>query len=245
MCLLSATDGARGQWIGRFFTNIQAHVWGVVDSCSEYLSLREQNDKLSESNFDLQTKLFRFEHEGSFVDPAPRGNFTFMKACVVTMTTGSQHNYIIIDKGAADGICKDDGIISEKGIIGIVQSVTENYAYALSLANVDMTVSARVGKDGAVGTIRWNGGSVRRVNLSGIPIHCEIQPNDTIYSSGFSTIFPSSIPLGRVISSKADNGNSREAELELFEDISTLKYVTLVRNTERKQIQSLIQEAEQ
>lgn len=231
--------------MGRFFTNIQAGVWGFFDSWGEYFSLREQNEKLATENFDLQAQLFKLEQGDTIANPTPRENFSFISACIVTMTTGSQHNYLILDRGAADGIRKDDGVISSRGVVGMVQSVTENFAYAISYANVNMTVSARVGQNGAVGTLRWDGRSTNRGLLTGIPLQCSIEPNDTIYTSGFSTIFPGDIPIGTVISTKSNKGSSCEAAIQLFEDISTLKYVTIVRNTDRDQIQSLIKEDEE
>lgn len=245
LCLLSCGDGARQQWIGRFFTNIQAGLWGTADSIGEYFSLRAGNERLAQENFELRERIHKMEKAAVPADPGPRENFSFTSATIVTMTRGSQHNYMILDRGDADGIEKDDGIITDRGAIGIVQSVTEKFAYAISYANMNMSVSARIGRQGAVGTLRWDGRSTNRSVLSGIPLHCAMQKGDTVYTSGFSTIFPGGIPLGTILSTKEDNGNSSEVQVELFEDMSALKYVTIVRNLDREELKLLSGEGKQ
>ena len=62
-------------------------------------------------------------------------------------------------------------------------------------------------------------------------------------SSGFSTIYPPDIPLGRVIESKISQGSSQELSVALFEDFRSLHNVYIVRNNRGEEIQELYEKA--
>ena len=53
-------------------------------------------------------------------------------------------------------------------------------------------------KGGAFGTITWKGDDYRYALLSQIPMSEQVNPGDTIISSGYSTIYPKGITIGVV-----------------------------------------------
>ena len=67
----------------------------------------------------------------------------------------------------------------------------------------------------------------------------EFEPGDTVFTSGFSSIFPPDIPLGTTGKSKIVNGATYEIEIELFEDFGSLRYVTIVENLGKGEIKQL------
>ena len=67
----------------------------------------------------------------------------------------------------------------------------------------------------------------------------EISVGDTIYTSGFSSIFPPDIPLGVTGKSRVVNGSTYEIQIRLFEDFTALRYVTVVKNLSRNEIKQL------
>ena len=67
---------------------------------------------------------------------------------------------------------------------------------------------------------------------------------DTVYSSGYSTIFPKDIPLGVTVDSRLKDGATWELEVKLFEDFSRLKYVTIVTNLDTAEMLNLEKEGE-
>ena len=67
----------------------------------------------------------------------------------------------------------------------------------------------------------------------------EITQGDTIFTSGFSSIFPPDIPLGIAGESKIVNGSTSEIKVRLFEDFSALRYVTIVENLGKAEIKQL------
>ena len=64
-------------------------------------------------------------------------------------------------------------------------------------------------------------------------------PGDTVYTSGFSSIFPADIPLGTTGKSKIVNGATYEIEISLLEDFSALRYVTIVDNLGKDEIKEV------
>jgi rod shape-determining protein MreC len=64
-------------------------------------------------------------------------------------------------------------------------------------------------------------------------------PGDTVYTSGYSMIFPADIPLGTVESSRIVNGSTYEIKILMFEDFAALKYVTVVQNLHKDEINVL------
>ena len=70
-----------------------------------------------------------------------------------------------------------------------------------------------------------------------------VAPGDTVFSSGFSTIYPPDIPLGAVLNSEISKGSSQEITVRLFEDFRTLHNVYIVKDNRRKELDELYEQA--
>lgn len=213
----------------------------------DYFSLRQANDSLALENFRLRLRVAQIE---KFVSdtlrisdiPATTLGYKYIPATISKISNNTQHNYIIIGKGSEDGITKGSGVITGKGAIGVIDAVSGNYSYARSFKNHEMNISARLGKEGAVGPMSWDGHSSAGAVLKEIPHHVEFQPGDTVYTSGYSSIFPPDIPLGTVGEAKIVNGATYEIKVTLFEDYGALRYVTIVDNLGKEEIKALEEE---
>jgi rod shape-determining protein MreC len=146
---------------------------------------------------------------------------------------------MILDKGSKDGVREGDGVITAKGAIGIVDAVSENFSFARSFKNNRMSISARLGKEGLVGTMSWDGISRNKALLREIPHHIVLTPGDTVYTSGYSSIFPPEIPLGTTGDAKIVNGSTYEIVVTLFEDLNSLRYAIIVSNHNDEEITTL------
>ena len=65
------------------------------------------------------------------------------------------------------------------------------------------------------------------------------EKGDTVFTSGYSSIFPPDIPLGEVGESKIVNGATYEIKIRLFEDFGALRYVTVVENKSKGELKEL------
>lgn len=242
LCILGSANTLQGSWMGGLSSGIKASLWGSIDRWRGYFSLRSENDSLRLDNLRMYARLQAFSDSIAH-NPVQwseaRRNFSFLPAGIVTMTLGSQHNYIIIDRGSADGVRENDGLITEKSTVGIVQSVSEHFARAVSYINAEIVVSIKVGRSGAVGSMAWSGGNPSLSHASGIPLHIPVETGDTVYTSGISEFFPAGIPLGRVIRKTSGNGSSTELDIEMLEDIRSVHKVLVVRNLDREELKTL------
>ena len=89
----------------------------------------------------------------------------------------------------------------------------------------------------------WTGVSPRSAILREIPVHVRTAPGDTVYSSGFSTIYPPDIPLGAVEKSTIRQGSSQDLTVTLFEDFRSLRNVYIVKNNRRQELEELYEQA--
>lgn len=232
--------------ISRSLQTFHAKVWGVGESIGYYFSLRKVNDELSRENFILSGRLAALgaDQMAALEDSlagnySEDGNFRYTRASIVKISRNKQHNYIILDKGAQDGISPQTGVISSHGVIGIVDAVSKRYSYAISFMNTEFSVSSRIGRTGAVGPLVWDGKGTSGAVLRQIPLQHKFEKGDTVYTSGFSSIFPPDIPLGTVQDSRIENGATYEIKVKLLQDFSSIRYVTLVENKGKAEISEL------
>ena len=248
--MLSRNDQIQRLWIARISHGFMARTWGASQSVSNYFSLKRQNDELALENDRLQKLVRGYELAAREADPASKpvladNGFNYIPATIIKSSTNTQHNYLIIDKGSEDGVTRNSGIITDKGVIGIVDAVSSHYSYAISFLNTELFISARIGNSGAVGPLAWDGTGSDRAILKEIPLQFKFAPGDTVYTSGYSTIFPPDIPIGVAGESKIINGATNEIKVDLFQNHKALKYVTIVSNTRAAEIEAIEKQEEQ
>ena len=245
--MLRHGDSLQDLFISRAAHGFLGYFWGVSENISDYASLRTENRHLAEEILRLTETITRLEEEAAAAaacdsadyTTAWRGKYEFIPAEVIKNSVNKQHNYLIIGKGSDDGVMPQTGIITSRGVIGIVDAVSRHYSYAISFLNSDSSISARIGKDGAAGPMAWDGKGSGNALLREIPLQVKFEEGDTVYTSGFSTIFPPDIPIGRITGSRIVNGATFEIKVSLFQDFSSVRHVCLVRNRDLDEIMSL------
>lgn len=242
--MLSRTESLQNLWVKRFPRKIQASLWQGGENLRGFVSLKARNEALSRENSALaeELRLYREaedETASAIATGQRRSGFSYLPARIVKMSRNSQHNYIVLDKGSEDGVRPLSGIITGTGVVGIVDAVDERCSYGLTLMNTSATVSVRLGRGGIVAPLVWDGMHSDRALMQDLPLHYPVSPGDTVWTSGFSSIFPPDIPVGTVLKAKMKNGSTNEVSVALFQDFSTLRNVTIVWNPEQDSIDRL------
>ena len=242
--MLNHNGTMQNVWFSKGAHAVMGTLWGGTERIKDYFSLKKVNESLALENLELRTRLARHEAQNEQqtqeeVTTDVAGQFRYMPATIMKISNNTQHNYMIIGKGSEDGVTAGSGVITGKGAIGVIDAVSSNYSYARSFKNHEMNISARLGKEGAVGPMSWDGMSRNGAILKEIPHHVEFEPGDTVFTSGFSSIFPPDIPLGTTGKSKIVNGATYEIEITLFEDFGSLRHVTIVENRGKDEITRL------
>ncbi len=218
-----------------------------VDNFTNYLNLGHTNDSLASENARLKAQLknafFNDSVEQKTVtDTLKKQQYTYIVAKVVNKTIHQKNNYITINRGSMHGISKGMGVISGRGIVGIILNVSTNFSTIQPILHSDTRISASVNNN--IGSLVWGEGNFdsRLAILKDIPNHVSVKKGDLVTTSGYS-LFPAGLEIGRVTKTGIKGGDSfLDIQIQLSTDFSTLQYVYVVNNllsTEQKELESL------
>lgn len=219
-------------------------VYNSLNNISGYFNLKSQNDLLAEENKQLRALLHNTvtNIDSVYVDSVTFGTpYKFYNCNIIKNSYALTDNFLTINKGSKDSIGQDFGVISSKGIIGIIDKTSKNYATVLSILNTTSRISAQLKKTNHFGTLKWNGKSPEYVQLTDIPKIAALHKGDTIVTSGRSSIFPKGIHIGIIKDYKLDVAeNYYEINVQLFNDMTNIEYVHIIKNVNREEINNLI-----
>ena len=245
--MLSRNAELQHLWIARAAHGVMGTVWGSTQAIANYFNLRRINEDLVKENFALREELdaYRTSAHAFRVDSLAVGHgrirgFDYTPAEVIKISRNKQHNYMILDKGFEDGIQEKSGIITRNGVVGIVDAVSAHHAYAFSFQNSDISISGRLGDEGATGLLVWDGVSSHGAILQEVPLQYKYEIGDTVYTSGHSLMFPPDIPLGIAGEARIINGATNEIKVDLFQDFTAIRYVTVVHNTAFDEVEEFL-----
>ncbi|MBN09720.1 MAG: rod shape-determining protein MreC [Flavobacteriaceae bacterium] len=224
---------------GEILLTISGIVYKSQNSINQYFKLRKENEKLLQENKSLK----EFMINALKTNPNQVNkilNFKLRPAKIIKNSSKSFRNYIIIDKGKKDSINLDMGVISSNGIVGITNSVSENYSSVISILNKDLKINAKFKKNNAFGSLNWNGLNPKILQLYDISNINQILLGDTIVTGGMSTYFPEGILIGSVNNFKKTKGSGYYyIDVELFNSVAQTMNVYIIENYNQHEIKSL------
>lgn len=194
--------------------------------------LEQEVQKLSDSLVCV-TKDSSIYHRDQF---ALLRNYRLIPAKVVANSVDKPGNLMTIDKGSADGIHKDMGVISGTGVVGIVYLVAEHYAVVIPVLNTKSNISCMIQNRGYFGYLRWKGGVSDLAYLEEVPRHAHFKLGDYVVTSGYSAVFPPGVRVGRILHvfNSAD-GLSYRVQLRLSTDFARLRDVCVIDDAAMKE----------
>lgn len=214
-------------------------VYSKVNGTREYLFLKESNMLLAEENTALRNELEQMEQklDSSVVRTEVREEFRyhFVPARIIHNSVYKQYNYLTLDQGEKHGVFRDMGVISDQGVVGIVLETSDNFATVIPVINLDFRLSVKLKSNNYAGILQWDGKTPLFADLNEIPFHLELMENDTIVTSGFSSIFPEGIKVGTIESFSLEKGNFYEIKVRLFTDFQSLFHVNVIRNYQKEE----------
>jgi len=212
-----------------------------INTWLAYFTLAQENEVLRKENLKLRNQLSKYE---ALTQKAVRDTFSidtlkfaYTTAVVVNNSIYKSRNFITIDKGKADGIDVDCGVISPQGVVGAVVAVSDHYALVVSLLNERFGISAKIKNSNHYGSLHWTKNDYRFASLEEVPNHVHISEGDTIVTSGFSTFFPQGIIIGTIDKFRSNKSNNfYEVDVRLSTDFKSLYYVYVINNTMRDEL---------
>ncbi len=218
-------------------------VYGMSNSIDQYFNLRDENAILSEENKSLREQLFNSAStsDSTYVDTKySKGKYRVITADIYKNSYSLTNNYLTLNKGRNDSIKEDFGVITSKGIIGIIDNTSNNYATALSILNKRSRINAKLKSTDHIGTLKWNGNSPFFVQLEDVSKFAPVKVGDTIVTGGQSAIFPKGIGIGIIDSFETDiSGDTYNIQVRLFNDMTSIGTVYIIDNLDRTEIKTL------
>jgi rod shape-determining protein MreC len=218
-------------------------IYEKINSVSEYLNLKTQNEELALENARLKSIIFNAKDTVSIskidtIKGVNKANIIVSK--VIHNSYNSYENYLTINSGEAAGIKPDMGVVNSAGIIGIVDKTSKNYATIISILNVKSQINAKIKKSNHFGSLVWNGKSTGFVQLIDVPRLASVRKGDTIVTGGQSVIFPENIGIGTIDKIYIDNKtNYYTLNVKLFNDMTNLGHVYIIKSKDREEIINL------
>ena len=171
-------------------------------------------------------------------------HFRYHSARVVSITTNRQRNFVVLDKGAADGISKDMGVITpDRELVGYVVSCSEHYAVVQLMLNADFSTGGRLVDNDHVCVIRWPAKTMYEVEAVELSIYSE--PKEGMLVEVRSERLPAGIAIGTITGYELNSSKSAySATLSIAADMSTLDNVLIVENTHYGEIEELMKQVE-
>ena len=176
-------------------------VYERINSVNEYLNLKTENEGLANENARLKSLLFNFKDTTKVIDKellSSFGNYKVFQSKIINNTYNVHENFLTINSGSLNGIKPDMGVMNSKGIIGIVEHTSKNYATVISVLNVKSQINAKIKKTSHFGTLTWNGKNTGYVQLIDVPRLATVKKGDTIVTGAQSIIFPENDPFNFV-----------------------------------------------
>jgi rod shape-determining protein MreC len=222
--------------------------YSVISDLTSFFGLKKVNEGLSSDNTRLLLQIQELKDEISklktdTVETQDYGlGHKLIDAKVVNATLHRNNNLITINKGSADGVHPEMGVICSRGVVGIVSMTSEHYSIIMPLVNTTSSISCRLSKSLYFGTMKWQRGAINISYVTDVPRHAKIKPGETVETNGYSDIFPAGLPIGQVLNfENSADGMAYHLRVKLFTDFSTLRDVSVIAdyvNQERKLLEA-------
>jgi rod shape-determining protein MreC len=227
---------------------ISGGIYSIKSDITEYFGLKQENQKLVAENLRLRKQIENFKNTETFSlkdSTLLPSKYVFYSAYVINNNYSKTKNNITINKGSNDSIEIDMGVITSKGIVGIINNVSKKYATVQSILNTKSQINAKLKNSEHFGSLKWNTKEPNITQLIDIPRIAKINVGDTIVTGGKSTIFPKGILIGTVKEATLGiDDNYYDLNIQLFNDMTNLKNVYIIKNMDAAEIEQLEKEVE-
>ena len=236
---------------------VAGKVYELQANIEQFFSLTRNNEELSLRNFYLERQLDQlrrlYAEETGDTTAAERAElqalsqYKLIPAKVISSTLDRLDNMITIDKGRADGVNPDMGVACGGGVVGVVYQVSDHYAVVIPVLNNSSRISCAIRGRGYFGYLTWKGGDPSIAYVEDIPRHAKFRRGEWIETSGYSSIFPHGISVGKILQVyNSRDGLSYRLKVHLSTDFGCLRDVCVISDSdigERLRLQNIARDS--
>jgi rod shape-determining protein MreC len=230
---------------------VNGKLLSMRNGISKYINLDNTNKKLEAENARLRAQLkasnYKIQRNTLIIDDTLYQNqYKYIAAQVINNTFDKRNNYMTIDIGSNHGIKKGMGVLSSKGIVGIVHLAGTQYSVVKTILSKNINIDVSMAKNGAFGLLKWDGINPKVCQVTGISNDIQVKKFEKVITRGGSGVFPFGIPVGVVTKRKSIEGKPLwDLQVYIAEDFRTIQHVYVVENklfNKQKAIESKIEE---
>ena len=233
------------------FNSYQGSVWftsanAVVGKLYELEANVESFFSLTKVNKDLTLRNFYLERQVNQLSRlyydltkdttiAERNELEFLSryklipAKVVSNSVDRNDNLMTIDRGSKDGVEKDMGVACGNGVVGVVYLVSDHYSVVMPVLNYHSRISCAIRRRGYFGYLKWQGGDANIAYVEDVPRHAKFKRGDWVETSGYSSIFPPGVLVGKIIEVyNSRDGLSYRLKVQLTTDFGNVRDVCVI-----------------
>lgn len=235
--LLGSTEAriAKASFFGRSIFFPLVHSLKAIETNrslkQENFSLRTQLTEGTLHNLELQNELKQYRDVRSITFSTEDRHFVLAE--VIGFSGQFQERNLIVDKGRMHHIEPGSAVISGRGIVGKIVSVTDTYSIILPYSNPRFQVPVMDQRTGVQGILQSDISGTISMNM--VKLGSEIASGDTIVTSNLSRLYPKGFPIGTISRIRESTDNLFiSAELSPFTLVENLEHVFIL--TKRKDL---------
>lgn len=217
-------------------------VYEVESEISSFFSMKKENEELTLRNFYLERQVDQLRRLYTDLTKdttvQERNELRFLSqyklipAKVVDNSVNRPDNLMTINKGKVDGVEVDMGVACGNGIVGIVYLVSDHYSVVIPALNTASSrISCAIRNRDYFGYLHWTGGDPMTAYIEDIPRHAKFRKGEWIVTSGYSSIFPPGILVGKIEKVfNSNDGLSYKLQIRLSTDFSCIRDVVVIND---------------
>ena len=234
---------------------VAGKVYELESKMTAYLSMAKENEELTMRNLYQERQLDQLRRlyaEATKDTTAAElkeleflSQYKLIQAKVVENSIHKLENLITIDKGRKDGVEPDMGVACGNGIVGVVYLVSDHYSVVISALNAASSrISCAIRGRGYFGYLHWYGGDPSVAYVEDVPRHAKFKLGEWMVTSGFSSIFPSGVQVGKIEQAyNSSDGLSYKLKVRLSTDFGNVHDVVVISDKSIAERAALMQAA--
>ncbi|MFN5912577.1 MAG: rod shape-determining protein MreC [Bacteroidota bacterium] len=225
-------------------SRVNGAILSVRNDLTKHFALSENNTSLQNENVRLRVELDAMKQKLSELDNAPvkvtdsvfNQQYTYIPATVINSTYTKANNFFTLNVGSLQGIKRNMGVFSDKGILGVIHSVSKNFSVVKSVLTENINIDVMIEPAGLFGLLKWDGKHPRRGQISGISNDQQVKRWSNVVTRGGSGLFPRGMMVGKVEKLRTVEGKPLWDVVVLFsENYRTLQRVYVIKNLWQKE----------
>lgn len=206
------------------------------NAVTKHFQLEGDNRTLQKANIQLRKQLpqsyLKIDKEHVKIDDSLyRQQYEFIPAVVIQSTHDKRNNFFTLNVGRKHGVKRSQGVISDKGVVGIVHGVSDYFCIVKSCLSENINIDIMVKKTGQFGLLKWNGKNPNKGTMWGVSNDLNVNRWAEVVTRGGSGMFPIGIPVGKIAKAEPVEGKPLWDLTILFsEDYKRTRSVYVINN---------------